>query len=124
MKLTKRAAYIAALKSYYNKTQGEIGRVTLNELADDIATIRGYPAFGERDDKAAAKFIMLFSRMLIVGSSALTSIVVLWSINEVFEIQIPFTFKNILIISLIFMISKIRVGVGKTVSMISRQRYF
>lgn len=103
------AEYIKRLEEYWELSETNKPRATI-EVAitkEDLAeSIKGF-----RNRRLGATLIT--KTFLAIGasfaSSSLMGVVLIWAINEVAKFDVPFTFKNIVIVSLLFFIGKMKV---------------
>ena len=101
--------YIKRLEEYWETSEAKKPHstvevaITKEDLAESIKDFR--------NRRLGATLItkMIFAMGASFISSLLMGIILIWAINEVMNLNVPYTFKNIVIVSLLFFIGKMKV---------------
>lgn len=112
----ERKEYIVALRSYFQKTQGEIPISLSRRVENEIGIIKGYERYTYEQERGQAKIHMVATFLLILLSSIATAVTIIWALNEVLDLAVSYSSKNVLILSLIFFINKSGVGIQRALT--------
>lgn len=105
-----RREYIGTLEKYFDISDGDRtseSEVTLAYLAQRLRSSRKNQFLNQFAQKIVATFVVM------AASSFAMSWIFLWGVNKVFGSSIEYSFLNILILSGLYMISKLRVNMSK-----------
>lgn len=104
--------YIEALKKYYHETVRFIHVTTSKDLSPQINAIQHFESQKAEAGFSSPLFHLVSSVLLAVATSILMAVLLVWATREVFGLAVDFSFKNIIILSGLFIVGKSKARFG------------